>query len=344
MPTYYIYDLWGRLTTEERLVAMENEDETTSIVMYPINQYVWGPDRVLAKIDNLTGDKYYYLYNGHGDVVQITNTSGEVVNSYDYDVWGNFLEKEETIHNPFTYFGQTYDETTGLYYLRTRYYDPTTGRFTQQDPAEDGYNWYIYGTQNPVLYVDYTGEGIILASILICAFIGGTIGGITAAQYSESKLGYVDGEWVLTGAVAGALVGGLVGWGIGEVAAALGTTATVGSTGTLGPAIYKTWQEAEEALRISMNGVKQTFATTFGNRIVDSYNAATKTIAEAKYGYAALSEFIKNEIAKDAYLLKNTAIEVVEWHFYTSAATDIGGPSQPLLDALFAEGFKVIFH
>lgn len=75
-------------------------------------------------------------------------------------MWGNLLKKEETIENHFTYFGQTYDETTGLYYLRARYYDPTTGRFTQQDPAEDGYNWYVYGNQNPVIYVDYTGESI----------------------------------------------------------------------------------------------------------------------------------------------------------------------------------------
>ena len=56
--------------------------------------------------------------HGHGDVIQIVDTSGNVVNNYDYDVWGNFITKQETIDNPFTYFGQTYDETTGLYYLR----------------------------------------------------------------------------------------------------------------------------------------------------------------------------------------------------------------------------------
>ena len=67
------------------------------------------------------------------------------------------MTKQETIDNPFTYFGQTYDETTGLYYLRARYYDPQTGRFTQQDPAEDGYNWYVYGNQNPIMYVDPDG-------------------------------------------------------------------------------------------------------------------------------------------------------------------------------------------
>ena len=64
----------------------------------------------------MTDDSYYYLYNGHGDVVQIVDTSGAIKNTYDYDVWGNFITKQETIDNHFTYFGQTYDETTGLYY------------------------------------------------------------------------------------------------------------------------------------------------------------------------------------------------------------------------------------
>ena len=88
-------------------------------------------------------------------------------------MWGNFLEKEETVHNPFTYFGQTYDETTGLYYLRARYYDTQTGRFTQQDTAEDGYNWYVYGNNNPVLYVDETGEDGVAVTMLWDAFFGG---------------------------------------------------------------------------------------------------------------------------------------------------------------------------
>ncbi len=67
-------------------------------------------------------------------------------------------------------------------------------------------------------------------------------------------------------------------------------------------------------------------------------------ICHVKYGYAALSEFIKTEIAKDSYLLQKGLIDSVEWHFYTSSVTGAGGPSKPLLEALLAEGFKVIFH
>jgi len=163
MPEYYVYDPDGRLQAVAALVQLSMTDGSSLYTMYPVTQYIWGPDRVLAKIDKLTNKSYYYLYNGHGDVVQIVDTSGAVKNTYDYDVWGNFLKKEETTENHFTYFGQTYDETTGLYYLRARYYDPTIGRFTQQDPAEDGYNWYIYGNQNPTVYADETGENAALA-------------------------------------------------------------------------------------------------------------------------------------------------------------------------------------
>ena len=141
--TYYVFDKQGRITTEV--------DSNKAITA----NYIWSPDRTLAKIDN--SGTYYYIYNGHGDVVQILDTSGNIVNQYSYDLWGNFEEQIKTIHNPFTYFGQQFDESTGLYYLRARYYDPKTGTFTQEDPIRDGNNWYVYGSSNPALFIDPTG-------------------------------------------------------------------------------------------------------------------------------------------------------------------------------------------
>jgi len=186
---YYIYDRNGRLQAIADLAEVI-VNGTTKSVMYPVKQYIWGPDRVLAQVDIETDGIYYYLYNGHGDVVQIVDRNGNIKNRYDYDVWGNFLKKEETIDNHFTYFGQTYDDETGLYYLRARYYDPTTGRFTQQDPAEDGYNWYVYGNQNPVVYADYTGEEPITLTAGAVAIIKFAIGAIVAvgATYTLNRI------------------------------------------------------------------------------------------------------------------------------------------------------------
>ena len=107
---------------------------------------------------------YYYLYNGHGDVVQITDENGNIVNSYKYDEWGNTIEKTESFSNPIRYAGEYYDEESGLYYLRARYYDPSIGRFISRDSYEGdisnplSLNQYEYCMGNPLIYVDPTGH------------------------------------------------------------------------------------------------------------------------------------------------------------------------------------------
>lgn len=126
--------------------------------------YVRG-DRLLVKKDvTTTTTKDYYLYNGHGDVVQILDTNGNVVNSYSYDAWGNITNQTEGISNSFKYAGEIYDEETGFYYLRARYYDPTIGRFLNEDTYEGeidnplSQNLYIYVHNNPLIYTDLTGN------------------------------------------------------------------------------------------------------------------------------------------------------------------------------------------
>ena len=68
--------------------------------------------------------------------MQIVDESGKIVNSYAYDEWGNILEQEEELSNPMRYRGEYYDEESGFYYLRARYYDPTLGRFITRDSYE----------------------------------------------------------------------------------------------------------------------------------------------------------------------------------------------------------------
>ena len=73
-------------------------------------------------------------------------------------VWFNRIKSVATDANPFRYAGQYYDKETGTYYLRARYYDPVIGRFTREDPARDGTNWYLYCYNNPIRYVDPSGK------------------------------------------------------------------------------------------------------------------------------------------------------------------------------------------
>ena len=104
------------------------------------------------------GSYYYYIYNGHGDVVMLVDESGNVKNSYAYDAWGKITSETETIPNSIKYAGEYYDAETGFLYLRNRMYDPATRRFTSEDPARDELNWYVYCGNNPVIYVDPWGK------------------------------------------------------------------------------------------------------------------------------------------------------------------------------------------
>ena len=73
------------------------------------------------------------------ELVAILDENGNTVVSYGYDAWGAPLwctgELAETLGKvqPFRYRGYVFDEETGLYYLRSRYYNAQWGRFVNAD-------------------------------------------------------------------------------------------------------------------------------------------------------------------------------------------------------------------
>jgi uncharacterized protein RhaS with RHS repeats len=85
---------------------------------------------LLASEDSAGNNVRYYLYNAHGDVVQLADDSGDAVWYYDYDAFGNEKEiagQDPALDaNPFRYCGEYFDRETGTIYLRARYYDPVT--------------------------------------------------------------------------------------------------------------------------------------------------------------------------------------------------------------------------
>jgi RHS repeat-associated protein len=122
------------------------------------------------------GKTYNYQYNGHGDVVALTDSNGNVVSTYAYDVWGNVTTKTGNIDSIYGYagqFGYVYDQETGYYFLQSRYYDPGIGRFTTKDrfkgfedrPASQ--NPYTYCENNPVMQIDPNGYATICIVIRV---------------------------------------------------------------------------------------------------------------------------------------------------------------------------------
>ena len=114
---------------------------------------------------------YYFLKNQQGDIIAITDNIGNEVAKYSYDAWGActsaITDMELTCGtdianiNPFRYRGYYFDKEIGMYYLQSRYYDPTIGRFVNGDSAElltvSGYNQFIYCYNRPIDLEDSSG-------------------------------------------------------------------------------------------------------------------------------------------------------------------------------------------
>ena len=96
-----------------------------------------------------TTSVYYYHLDQLGSTRVITDSKGATVNTYTYDPYGNITASSGTLSNPFRYAGQYFDTESGLYYLRARYYDPTTAQFISRDPL-------LSLTKAPYAYVSDT--------------------------------------------------------------------------------------------------------------------------------------------------------------------------------------------
>ena len=138
--------------------------------------------------DGLSGFKdgetqYIYRKNAQGDIAEILDTNGAVMVQYTYNAWGKCTVTDSTAtglgeRNPFRYRSYYWDGD--YYYLKSRYYDPETGRFLSQDDVSyldpehvNGLNLFAYCWDNPVMCVDIYGNIAISLTIfgLLCATV-----------------------------------------------------------------------------------------------------------------------------------------------------------------------------
>ena len=235
----YGYDADG-----QRIYKNVTEGSTTTKFNYyyrngNLIDALWGSNRIHIFYDAsgspvsiaYNGTQYYYVKNVQGDVVGLTNTSGILVVSYEYDAWGKLLSitgsAASTVGqaNPLRYRGYVYDTEIGLYYLGSRYYDPGVGRFiSADDPQNLGitgdngcYNLFTYCGNNPIDKKDEEGEWahVVIGAVLGAAFeLGSQLhdNGGDLSSVNWTKVGIataVGGASAACGPFVGAIISGV---------------------------------------------------------------------------------------------------------------------------------------
>ncbi|TAE47304.1 MAG: hypothetical protein EAZ88_25620, partial [Oscillatoriales cyanobacterium] len=138
--------------------------------------YTHGLGLVSAVRNNREG---FYHTDGIGSTRAITDSVGLVTDRYTYDAFGGLLNQTGTFGNSFQFAGEQRDSSTGLDYMRARYYDPSLGRFISKDAfsgfLSDPYSQhdYQYAHANPVRFTDPTGY-FTMGDIM------GTLSGVSA--------------------------------------------------------------------------------------------------------------------------------------------------------------------
>lgn len=196
--TWYLY-------TVEGLIAELDGQNTMTVAYGWLPDSNWGTQPLwqanLTHNQTLQTAQFHYLHTDHLGTPQIaTDEQGHISWKGLTEAFGKtLLEESNRITMNLRFPGQYYDEETDSHYNYFRDYNPAQGQYWQKDRIglNGGINQYIYANNNPLIYIDPTGEA---------GFAGMIYGGLAGAIG-----GYI------TGGVKGALVGGAVGAAVGFI-------------------------------------------------------------------------------------------------------------------------------
>ncbi len=139
----YIYD------NEDILLELDGANTVVA-------RYTHGPGTDDPISQSRGGASFFYHADSVGSVREISDQLGAIVESYVYDSFGRIVGSTSGVENPYSFTGREADSESGLLFYRARYYDPSTGRFLQQDPLGfgGGANFYTYSLNDPVNHID----------------------------------------------------------------------------------------------------------------------------------------------------------------------------------------------
>jgi RHS repeat-associated protein len=184
-------------------------------------QYVYGSD-LIAQVNGSTPS--YYHADGLGSTRAMTDSTGISTDQYTYDAFGAIRSHTGSSTNAYTYTGQQVDPESGLVFLRARYYDPQTALFLSKDPVVSTNNAYSYASDNPIRWIDPTGQFSCESAICYAGknLLGGAVdfGGIVL-DAAEASFAFSEGDY------AGGVANGIQ--GINNIDKAFGQFGTMGT-------------------------------------------------------------------------------------------------------------------
>jgi RHS repeat-associated protein len=134
---------------------------TVSGTVATTDTYIYNPNgSPLELIRQQNGETFRYWYHTDklGSVVALTDSSGNVVDRYNYDVWGAPTSTSEGVPQRLRYAGYWWDKELGWYWVSVRPYNPGLKRWLQPDPSQqDGMRTYVYVHDDPVDFTDPSG-------------------------------------------------------------------------------------------------------------------------------------------------------------------------------------------
>jgi len=178
--TQYIYD------NEDILLELDGSNNILA-------RYTHGPGIDEPLVMEKAGQSFVYHADGLGSITEISDSTGALKQLYTYSSFGKIeSQTDPNFTQPYTFTGREFDSETGNHFYRARYYDPSTGRFLQQDPIglAGGINLFIYVDNDPLNLVDPYGLfswEVIKSSITLK-------GGISVGLKLKAKISKVELE------------------------------------------------------------------------------------------------------------------------------------------------------
>jgi RHS repeat-associated protein len=157
--TRYLWHL-DQLVLERQIEPLLDGSLRETVTTYLYGDTAPNPlaqQRTLREHGTETKGEWLFLVGGQSEAPEeLIDQSGAIVAHIDRSAYGVMVHRPDAKERTAVGFmGQFFDEETGLFYNRERYYDPEIGRFINHDPVgtASGTNLYHY-TANPIGYGD----------------------------------------------------------------------------------------------------------------------------------------------------------------------------------------------